>query len=144
MMAKLSIRSLYKRYHLLNVSLNNRVSFSSALSESRRLFLRSLSLVNRRFLASAVSEPRQFFVVCEDCAARLTLSLPQRLDNRVSSSSALSEARRIFLRYLSLVHCTSCRIRMLQFYARVVVELELRYVLLAASGSEPTCWQRFF
>ena len=32
--------------------------------------------------------------------------LPRRLDNRVSSSSALSETRRIFLRYLFLVHCT--------------------------------------
>ena len=110
-MAKLS---LYKRYHLLNVSLDNRVSFSSALSESRRLFLQSLSLVDRRSLASAVSEPRQFFVACEDCAARLALSLPRCLDNRVSSSSAFSEARLIFLRYLSLVHCTSCRIQMLR------------------------------
>ena len=84
-------------------------------------------------LASAVSESRQFFAACEDCAARLALSLHQRLDNRVSSSSALSEARLIFLRYLSLV-------KMLQFYARVVVELELRYVQrpLLASGSEPT------
>ena len=106
MMAKLSIRCLYKRYHLLNVSLDNRVS---ALSESRRLFLRSLSL---RSLASAVSEPRHFFVACEDCAACLALSLPRRLDNRVSSSSG------------ALYKC----IRMLQFYARVVVELELRYV----------------
>ena len=86
------------------------MSFSFALSESRRLFLRSLSV---RSLASAVSEPRQFFVACEDCTARFALSLLWRLDNRVSSSSALSEARRIFLRYL---------------YARVVVELELRYV----------------
>ena len=84
---------LYKRYHLLNVSVDNRVSFSSALSESRRLFLRSLFLVDRRSLASAVS----------DCAARLALSLPRRLDNRVSSSSALSESRRLFLRSLSLV-----------------------------------------
>ena len=50
MMAKLSIRCLYKRYHLLNVSVDNRVS---ALFESRRLF----DLVNRRSLASAVSEP---------------------------------------------------------------------------------------
>ena len=118
------LRCLYKRYHLLNVSLDNRVSFSSALSEWRRLFLRSLSLHS---LASAVSEPRQFSVACKDCAARLALSLPRRLDNRVPSSSALSEARRNFLRYL--------RIRMLQFYARVVVELELRYVQrpLAAS-----------
>ena len=41
MMAKLC---LYKRYHLLNNSLDNRVSFSSALSELRRFFLRSLSL----------------------------------------------------------------------------------------------------
>ena len=58
--------------------------------------------------------------------------LPRRLDNRVSSSSALSEARRIFLRYIN--------VRILQFYARVVVELELRYVQrpLLASGSEPT------
>ena len=56
-------------------------------------------------------------------------SLPQRLDNRVSSSSALSQARRNFLRYLSLVlvHCINV-VRTLQFYARVVVELELRYV----------------
>ena len=97
MMAKLSIRCLYKRY---------------------------LSQVDRRSLASAVSEPRQFFVACEDCAARLALSLPLRLDNRVSSSSALSEARRIFLRYLSLEHCRA------QFYARVVVELELRYIYI--------------
>ena len=88
------------------------MSFSFALSESRRLFLRSLSV---RSLASAVSEPRQFFVACEDCTARFALSLLWRLDNRVSSSSALSEARRIFL------HC-------IQFYARVVVKLELRYV----------------
>ena len=37
-----------------------------------------------------------------------------------------------------VVKCTC--IRMLQFYARVVVELELRYVQrpLLASGSEPT------
>ena len=98
MMAK---RCLYRRYHLLNISLDNHVSFSSALSESRRFFPRSLSI---RSLASAVSEPRQFFVACEDCAARLALSLPRRLDNRVSSSSALSEARLIFLRYLSLVY----------------------------------------
>ena len=106
--------------------MDNRVSFSSALSESRRLFLQSLSLVDRRSLASAVSEPRQFFVACEDCAARLALSLPRRLDNRLSSCSALSEARRIFLRYLSPVH----RIYTtdVQFYALVVVELELRYV----------------
>ena len=75
------------------------MSFSFALSESRRLFLRSLSV---RSLASAVSEPRQFFVACEDCTARFALSLLWRLDNRVSSSSALSEARRIFLRYLFL------------------------------------------
>ena len=95
------------------------MSFSFALSESRHLFLRSLSV---RSLASAVSEPRQFFVACEDCTARFALSLLWRQDNRVSSASALSEARRIFLRYL--VHC----IRMLQFYARVVVKLELRYV----------------
>ena len=126
MMAK---RCLYKRYHLLNISLDNSVSFSSALSESRRFFPRSLSL---RSLASAASEPRQFFVAYEelDCAARLVLSLPRRLDDRGSSSS---EARLIFLRYLSLV-------KMLQFYARVVVELELRYVQrpLLASGSEPT------
>ena len=77
-------------YNLLNISLDNRVSFSSALSESRRFLLRSLSL---RSLASAVSESRQFFAACEDCATRLALSLPQRLDNRVSSSSALFEAR---------------------------------------------------
>ena len=70
------------------------MSFSFALSESRRLFLRSPSV---RSLASAVSEPRQFFVACEDCTARFALSLLWRLDNRVSSSSALSEARRIFL-----------------------------------------------
>ena len=115
MMAKLSIRCLYKRDHLLNVSLDNRVS---ALSESRRHLILCLYMFSD--LASAVSEPRQFFVACEDCAARLALSLPRRLDNRVSSSPVLSEARRIFLRYLSL--------RMLRFYARVVVELELRYV----------------
>ena len=74
------------------------MSFSSALS----LAVRSL--------ASAVSEPPQFFVACEDCAARLALSLLWRLDNRVSSSSALSEARHIsvssairnFMRVLSL------------------------------------------
>ena len=91
------------------------MSFSFALSESRRLFLRSPSV---RSLASAVSEPRQFFVACEDCTARFALSLLWRLDNRVSSSSALSEARRIFL-------VSSALTRM---YARVVVELELRYV----------------
>ena len=89
------------------------MSFSSALS----LAVRSL--------ASAVSEPPQFFVACEDCAARLALSLLWRLDNRVSSYSALSEARRI-------------SVSMLQFYARVVVELELLYVQ-RASGSE---WRR--
>ena len=111
MMAK---SCLYKRYRF---SQDNRVSFSSALSESRRFLLRSLSL---RSLASAVSESRQFFAACEDCAARLALSLPQRLDNRVSS--APSEARLIFILYLSLV------VKMLQFYARVVVELQLRYV----------------
>ena len=72
----------YKRYYLLNVSLDNGVSFSSALS----LAVRSL--------ASAVSEPPQFFVACENCAARLALSLLWRLDNRVS---ALSEARRIYI-----------------------------------------------
>ena len=90
----------------------------------------SLVTVDRRSLASAVSEPRQFLVACEDSAARLALSLPRRLDNRVSSSSTLSEARHIFLRYLSPVHCINVvkRTRMLQFYARVVVELELRYV----------------
>ena len=102
MMAK---RCLYKQYHLLNISLDNRVSFSS-LSESRRFLLRSLSL---RSLASAVSESRQFFAACEDCAARLALSLPQRLDNRVSSSSALSTHLSVscarccnFMRVLSL------------------------------------------
>ena len=58
--------------------------------------------------ASAVSEPRQFFVACEDCAARLALSLSRRLDNRVSSSSALSEARLIFLRSLSLYIIRCC------------------------------------
>ena len=114
MMAK---RCLYKRYHLLNISLDNRVSFSSALSESRHFLLRSLSL---RSLASAVSESRQFFAACEDCAARLALSLPQRLDNRVSSSSAISEAR------LPSISVSSANVvKMLQFYARVV---ELRYV----------------
>ena len=77
---------------LLNVSLENRVSFSSGLSESSHLFLRSLAV---RSLASAVSEPPQFFVACEVCAARLALSLLWRLDNHVSPSSALSEARRI-------------------------------------------------
>ena len=102
MMAKLSIRCLYKRYHLLNVSLDNRVPFSSALSESRCLFVRSLSVC---CLASAVSEPQQFFVAYEDYAARLALSLLRCLDDRVSSFSALSEVRHIFLRYLSLVHC---------------------------------------
>ena len=127
MMAKLSIRCLYKRDHLLNVSLDNRVS---ALSESRRHLILCLYMFSD--LASAVSEPRQFFVACEDCAARLALSLPRRLANRVSSSPVLSEARRIFLRYLSLV-----RIRMLQFYARVVVEWYIQRPLLA-SGSEPT------
>ena len=125
MMAKLSIRCLYKRDHLLNVSLDNRVSISSALSESRRHLILCLYVFSD--LASAVSEPRQFFVACEDCAARLALSLPRRLDNRVSSSSALSEARRIFLRYLSLV-----RIRMLQFYARVVVEYRIGITVCAA------------
>ena len=80
---------------------------------------RSLSL---RSLASAVSEQRQFFVACEDCAARLAQSLHRRLDNRVSSSAALSEARLIFLRYLSIVQIAK------QFNARVFVELELRYV----------------
>ena len=99
-----------------------------ALSDSRRLFLRSLSLVNRRSLASAVSEPRPAKTV------RLYLyELPRRLDNRVSSSSALSEARRIFLRYLSLVYS-----QILQFYARVVVELELRYVQRRAGASQPS------
>ncbi len=120
MMAKLSIRCLY---NLLNVSLDNRVSFSSAFSESRRLFPRSLSLVDQRSLASAVSELRHFFVACED---RLALSLPRRLDSCVSSSSALSEARRIFLRYLSLVHCK--RIRMLQF----VLSLNWNYGMCSA------------
>ena len=107
--------------YTLNVSLDNGVSFSSALSESSRLFLRSLAV---RSLASAVSEPPQFFVACEDCAARLALSLLWRLDNRVSSSSALSEARRISVS------------RILQFYARVVVE-ELRYVR-RAGASQPS------
>ena len=104
--------------------------FSSALSESRRLFL---SLVDRR--SRQFQSRENYFIVCEDCAALLALSLPRRLDNRVFSSSALSEARRIFLRYLSLV-----KRRMLQLYARVVVELELRYVQrpLLASGSEYT------
>ena len=106
----------YKRYYLLNVSLDNGVSFSSALSESSRLFLRSLAV---RSLASAVSEPPQFFVACEDCAARLALSLLWRLDNRVSSFSALSEAGRI-----SVSSALYIIIRILQFYARVV---ELRY-----------------
>ena len=54
--------------------------------------------------------------------------LPRRLANRVSSSSALSEARRIFLRYLHCINIYSKCIRILHFYARVVVELELRYV----------------
>ena len=100
------------------ICLTSRWICSTALSESRRFFLRSLSL---RSLASAVSQRRQFFVACEDCAcaARLALSLPRRLDNRVSSSSALSEARQ---------RLTSVVVTMLQFYARVVVELELRYV----------------
>ena len=87
MMAKLSIRCWYKRYHLLNAS---RVSIPSALSDA--------TVSTFSDLASAVSEPRQFFVASEDCAARLALSLPRHLDNRVSSSSTLSEARRIFLR----------------------------------------------
>ena len=34
--------------------------------------------------------------------------LPRRLDNRVSSSSALSEARRIFLRYLHCINVGYC------------------------------------
>ena len=64
----MAIRCVYQRYHLLNVSLDNRVS---ALSESRRLVFRSLYI---RSLASAVSEPRQISVACEDCATRLALS----------------------------------------------------------------------
>ena len=90
MMAKLSIRCLYKRYHLLNVSLDNRVSFSSTLSESRRLSSISVSYIASyiRSLASAVSEPRQFLV--EDCAAHLVLSLPRRLDKRLDKRDASS------------------------------------------------------
>ena len=68
----MAIRCLYKRYYLLNVSMENRVSFSSALSESSRLFLRSMAVGS---LASAASEPPQFFVACKDCAARHALSL---------------------------------------------------------------------
>ena len=126
MIAKLSIHCLYKRYHLLNVSLDNRVSFSSTLSESRRLFDICLyALWPRQFqirdkFSSAAKTVRY---------ASLCLYILWRLDNRVSSSSALSEARRIFLRYLSLVHCINInvgkRIRILQFYARVVVQLEI-------------------
>ena len=47
MMAKLSIR-ISDIICLTSRWIYNRVSFSSALSESRRLFLRSLSLVDRR------------------------------------------------------------------------------------------------
>ena len=82
---------------------------------------RSLSL---RSLASAISERRQFFVACEDCAAHLALSLHRRLDNRVSSSSALSEARLIFLLYLSIVQCSQD----VAILCACFVELELRYV----------------
>ena len=79
----------------------------------------------------ALSESRRLFLRYLSLVDRRS-----RLNNRVSSSTALSEARRIFLQYLSL---SSVRVYM-QFYARVVVELELRYVQrpLLASGSEPT------
>ena len=86
MMAK---RCLYKRYHLPSRWII--VSPFPPRFPNRDPSYFDLSL------ASAVSESRQFFAACEDCAARLALSLPQRLDNRVSSSSALSEARLIFL-----------------------------------------------
>ena len=106
-------RCLYKRYHL-----PSRWIIVSPFPPHRNASYFDLSL---RSLASAVSESQHFFAACEDCAARLALSLPQRLDNRVSSSSALSEARLIFLRYLSLVQNV---VKTLQFYARVVVELD--------------------
>ena len=85
MMAK---RCLYKQYDLPSRWII--VSPFPPRFHNRDASYFGLSL---RSLASAVSESRQFFAACEDCAARLALSLPQRLDNRVSSSSALSEAR---------------------------------------------------
>ena len=120
MMAKLSISCLYKRYHLLWIIAS---PFPPRfLNRDASFFDLCLLLID----ASAISESRQFLVACEDCAARFA---PRRLDNRVSSSSALSEARRIFLRYLSLVQAAlHMRIQILQFYACVVVEVELRYV----------------
>ena len=73
-----------------------------ALSESRRLFLRSLSLVDRRSLWPQQFQSRDNFSSPARHDSLYLYELPRRLDNRVSSSTALSEARRI---YLSLVHC---------------------------------------
>ena len=80
-----------------------------ALSESRRLFLRSLSLVDRRSLWPHKFQSRDNFSSPARHDSLYLYELLRRLDNRVSSSTALSEARRIFLRYLSLyiVKCTS-------------------------------------
>ena len=70
----------------------------------------------RGSLASAVSEPRQSFVACEDCAARLALSLPQHL--------------------VSPPRDRSCH-RMLQFYAHVVYVQRPLYKVLGMVGQ---CW----
>ena len=108
-MAKLSIRCLLKTSRWIIVSpfpprfLNRDASFFDVA-------LCLYALWPRRFRAATI-----FRRLRRVCAARLALSLPRRLDYRVSSSFALSEARRIFDRYLSLVYCVNVvkRIRML-------------------------------
>ena len=80
----MAIRCLYK---LLNVSLDNCVSFFSELSKSRRLFLRSMSV---RSLASAVIDRSVTnFRSLRTGTPRFVSTSAS--DNRVSSSSALSD-----------------------------------------------------
>ena len=119
MMAKLSIRCF--DIICFNVSLDNRVSFSSALSQSRRLFLRSLSLIYALW-------PRPF-------QTRDNFSSPAKTVRHTSLCLYLGVWIIVSPRFLKrdasscLAHAQVTRIRMLQFYARVVVELELQRLL---------------
>ena len=87
----MAIRCFYKRYHLLNVSLDNRFPPRFLNRDASFFDLCLYALWPRQFQSRD-----NFSSPAKTVAVRLALSLPRRPDNRVSSSSALSEARRIF------------------------------------------------
>ena len=124
MMAKLCISDITSRWIIVSPF---RQRF---LNRDASFFDLCLYRVDRRSLASGVSEPRQCLVACENCAACLALSLPQHLG--VSSSSALSQARPIFLRYLSLHgHVNnSAPINFPYIYSYFLIEIFIMNILL--------------